>query len=99
MLRTCWVVDQPQTCLQVIFFPSHGPYRDPAVTRRVLDIYDFMNSKTLFTHVRYDTELAARLPVMVHVNYHSTKHERMKAIERRYVFGDKQALDKFPNGS
>ena len=30
---------------QVIFFPSHGPYKDPAVTRRVLDIYDFMNSK------------------------------------------------------
>ena len=31
----------------MIFFPSHGPYKDPAVTRRVLDIYDFMNSKVL----------------------------------------------------
>ena len=30
---------------QVIFFPSHNAYRDPAVTRRVLDYFDFMNSK------------------------------------------------------
>ena len=32
-------------CAQVIFFPSHNAYKDPAVTRRVLDFYDFMNSK------------------------------------------------------
>ncbi|KAK9797806.1 hypothetical protein WJX73_009375 [Symbiochloris irregularis] len=84
---------------EVIFFPSHGPYQDPAVTRRVLDIYDFMNSKVLFTRVRHDSALSSRLPAMVHVNYHPDKHARMLAIVERYVHGKQHALDGFPNGS
>ena len=84
---------------QVIFFPSHGPHRDPSVTRRVLDIYDFMNSKVLFTRVRKDRALSSRLPVMVHVNYHPDKHPRMLAIVQRYVHSNAHALDRFPDGS
>ena len=38
-------------CIQVIFFPSSNQYKDPAVTRRVMDIYRFMNSKVLFKQV------------------------------------------------
>lgn len=37
-------------CAQVIFFPSHNAYTDPAVTRRVLDYFDFMNSKAGAPH-------------------------------------------------
>ena len=33
---------------QVIFFPSRPGYRDPAVTRRIMDYMLFMNSKVLF---------------------------------------------------
>ena len=84
---------------QVIFFPSHGPYQDPSVTRRVLDIYDFMNSKVMFTTVRHDSSLSSRLPVMVHVNYHPDKHARMLALVQKYVHGKAHALDSFPNGS
>lgn len=84
---------------EVIFFPAHGPYQDPSVTRRVLDIYDFMNSKVLFVQVRHDRALKSRIPVMIHVNYHPDKHSRMLAIVQRYVNGNTRALDPFPNGS
>ena len=33
---------------QVIFFPSRPGYKDPAVTRRIMDYMLFMNSKVLF---------------------------------------------------
>lgn len=41
-----------QIDMQVIFFPSRNEYQDPAVTRRVMDMYKFMNSKVLFKKVR-----------------------------------------------
>ena len=54
-----------------MFFPSHGEYTNPQVSRRVMDIYQFLNSKTLFKFVRHDARrMAALKPVMVHVNYH-----------------------------
>ena len=37
--------------MQVIFFPSHNEYGDPAVTRRIMDYMAFMNSKVLFKNV------------------------------------------------
>ena len=40
---------------EVIFFPSHNGYVDPGVTRRVMDMYEFMNSKTLFKEARAKT--------------------------------------------
>ena len=39
------------------------------------------------------------MPVMIHVNYHPDKYERMVAIIKRYVDGDNRALDPFPGGS
>ena len=85
--------------LQVIFLPSHGEHKDPAVTRRVMDFMQFMNSKTLFTVVRKDSALVSQRPVTVHVNYHPDKHPRMLAVVRHYVDGDLHALDGFPDGS
>lgn len=85
--------------VQVIFFPSHGDYRDPSITRRVMDYMSFMNSKTLFTIVRKDQALHRHLPVTIHVNFHSDKHPRMLAVVQRYVHRDIQALDSFPDAS
>ncbi|KAK9817003.1 hypothetical protein WJX72_008113 [[Myrmecia] bisecta] len=84
---------------EVIFFPSRPGYNDVAVTRRIMDFMLFMNSKVLFTKVRKDRKFNAHRPVMIHVNYHPDKHARMKAIVRRFVAGDKHALDHFPDGS
>ena len=74
--------------------------QDPAVTRRVMDIYKFMNSKVLFKHLRHNGGLfASTKPVMVHVNYHPDKYNRMLAVWAKYVDGDEHALDPFPDGS
>lgn len=58
------------------------------------------------THSQSITKQAIPLPPclslpfgQVHVNYHPDKHERMKAVEARYVRGELQALDRFPDGS
>ena len=64
-----------------------------------MDYYDFMNSKTLFVKVRKDPVMRARLPVSVHVNYHPEKEQRLVALLKFYVDGDKKALDPFPDGS
>jgi len=65
-----------------------------------MDIHKFMNSKVLFKHLRHNAGLYSSIkPVMVHVNYHPDKFERMLAVEKRYIDGDKTALDKFPDGS
>ncbi|GAB4813747.1 hypothetical protein N2152v2_000793 [Parachlorella kessleri] len=68
---------------ECIFFPNRPGYKDPGVTRRVLDYLLFMNSKTLFKRVRHDPELASLRPVLIHVNSHPEKFERMKAVEKR----------------
>jgi hypothetical protein len=76
------------------------PSQDPGVTRRVMDLHKFMNSKTLFKHLRHNAPaFAASRPVMVHVNYHPNKFERMQAVEAHYVDKTPGALDKFPDGS
>uniref|UniRef100_A0A061SDG7 Glycosyltransferase n=1 Tax=Tetraselmis sp. GSL018 TaxID=582737 RepID=A0A061SDG7_9CHLO len=82
-----------------IFFLSHGDYKSPQVTVRVMDIYKFMNSKTLFKFVRHRPDMANSQPVMVHINYHPNKHERMKGVIKRFLDGDRHALDRFPGGS
>jgi len=74
--------------------------QDPAVTRRAMDIYKFMNSKVLFKHLRHDQpKMDLTKPVMIHVNYHPNKFERMKAIVEYYVDGNKDALTRFLDGS
>ncbi|PRW58051.1 glycosyltransferase CAZy family GT77 [Chlorella sorokiniana] len=85
---------------ECIFFPSRPGYKDPSVTRRVLDYMLFMNSKVLFKHLRHDKpRFDSHMPVSVHVNYHPDKFERMKAVVKRYVDKDLTALDRFPDGS
>jgi len=64
----------------------------------VLDIYNFVNSKTLFRTMVHEERFRKHMPVMVHVNYHPDKWSRMQAIWRRYIDGDLHALDSFPLG-
>ena len=79
---------------------SPCPLQDPSVTRRVMDYYKFMNSKILFKHLRHNAGMFASVkPVMVHVNYHPDKFERMKAVWAKYIEGDDRALQPFPDGS
>jgi fructose/tagatose bisphosphate aldolase len=82
-----------------IFFLSHGDKKSPQVTVRVMDRLKFMNSKSLFKIVRHMAQAQQPKPVMVHMNYHPDKVERMKAAIEYYWKGDKRALDPFPGGS
>ena len=85
---------------ECIFFPNSPTNSDPGVTRRVMDRFVYMNSKTLFRYVRHDSmQLETVKPAMIHVNYHPNKFERMLAIVDYYVKGDKEALMGFPDGS
>lgn len=85
---------------EVIFFPSRPGYSSPCPTRRIMDRHLFMNSKTLFVHLRKDKGALARVkPVMVHVNYHMDKFARLKAIARLYMRHEANALDSFPDAS
>lgn len=81
-----------------VFFLTHGEYKSPGISVRVMDIYTYMNSKTLFKRVRYDLVLPQKRPVMVHINYHPDKKARMKAVSEFYN-GDSGALVVFPDGS
>lgn len=51
------IVEKAFLALQVMFFPSHNEYVAPAVTRRVMDYYRFMNSKVLFKSVSLQSTL------------------------------------------
>ncbi|KAL8060463.1 hypothetical protein ABFX02_02G025900 [Erythranthe guttata] len=82
-----------------LFFPSHPGYEGLHASRRTMDYYMFMNSKTLFKTVRKDSNLRKLKPVIIHVNYHPDKLERMKGVVEYYVNGKKDALDSFPDGS
>ncbi|GFH25286.1 glycosyltransferase, partial [Haematococcus lacustris] len=83
-----------------IFFLSHGSYKSPQVSVRVMEIDKFMNSKRLFKDIRHRPKSSQPpKPVTVHVNYHPDKHERMKAIFKYYNEGDEHALEPFPGGS
>jgi hypothetical protein len=82
-----------------LFRPSRPGYDGLHVSKRVLDYLLFMNSKVLFTRIRGSWEMEKIKPVTIHVNYHPDKYERMLAVERYYVKGEKGALDGFPEGS
>ena len=84
---------------QEIFFLSHGEVKSPQVSVRVMEIEKFMNSKVLFKYVRWLPEDEQTRPVMVHMNYHPDKTDRMKAAIKYYLQGDKGALEPFPGGS
>lgn len=82
-----------------LFFPSHPGYEGLHASRRTMDIYLFMNSKVLFKTVRKDDQLKKLKPVVVHLNYHPNKLERMNAVIEFYVNGKQDALQHFPDGS
>ncbi|XVE49394.1 hypothetical protein DITRI_Ditri01bG0079800 [Diplodiscus trichospermus] len=82
-----------------LFFPSHPGYEGLHASRRTMDFYLFMNSKILFKTVRKDARLSKFKPVIIHVNYHPNKLERMKAVVEFYVNGNQDALKAFPDGS
>lgn len=85
---------------ECIFFPNSPKNTDPSVTRRAMDITKFLNSKFLFKYLRHDPgRMAAVKPVMLHVNYHPEKYERMVSAWEYYVDGNKTALDKWADGS
>lgn len=82
-----------------LFFPSHPGYDGLHAAKRTMDMYLFMNSKVLFKTVRKDAKLKKLKPVVVHLNYHPNKFDRMKAVVDFYVNGKQDALDSFPDGS
>ncbi|KAG7651760.1 putative nucleotide-diphospho-sugar transferase [Arabidopsis thaliana] len=82
-----------------LFYPSHPGYTGLHASKRVMDMYEFMNSKVLFKTVRKNQELKKLKPVIVHLNYHPDKLERMHAVVEFYVNGKQDALDSFPDGS
>ena len=82
-----------------LFYPSHPGYVGLHASKRTMDYYLFMNSKVLFTTVRKDATLMKIMPVIVHLNYHPDKVDRMKAVVEFYVNGKKDALKAFPDGS
>ncbi|KAL8542884.1 hypothetical protein ACS0TY_003679 [Phlomoides rotata] len=82
-----------------LFYPSHPGYEGLHASRRTMDFYMFMNSKVLFKTVRKDAQLRKLKPVIVHINYHPDKIERMKAVVEYYVNGKQDGLDSFPDGS
>jgi len=84
---------------EYVLKPSNPLYKSVQVTCRIMDLYLFMNSKTLFRTVRYEEKYANFKPVMVHVNYHPDKFQRLQSVWARYVEGDMHALDKYPVGS
>jgi len=76
---------------------NHVNTKQLAVTLRIMDLYQFSNSKTLFSLTRHNPALLARKPVCVHVNYHSTKRERFKAIYEYYNGLDNKTFLSMPN--
>ncbi|OMO73777.1 Reticulon [Corchorus capsularis] len=82
-----------------LFFPSHPGYEGLHASRRTMDFYLFMNSKVLFKTVRKNARLSKLKPVIIHINYHPNKLERMKAVVEFYVNGNQDALKGFPDGS
>ncbi|KAL6572682.1 Arabinosyltransferase rra2 [Orobanche minor] len=84
---------------EVMFYPSRPGYVGLHVSKRTMDMYQFMNSKVLFKTVRKDDGLMRMKPVVVHLNYHPDKVPRMKAVFEFYVNGRLDALEPFSDGS
>eukprot|EP00241_Pyramimonas_parkeae_P005825 CAMPEP_0114251440 /NCGR_PEP_ID=MMETSP0058-20121206/15273_1 /TAXON_ID=36894 /ORGANISM="Pyramimonas parkeae, CCMP726" /LENGTH=401 /DNA_ID=CAMNT_0001365245 /DNA_START=31 /DNA_END=1236 /DNA_ORIENTATION=+ len=85
-----------------VFFLTHGDVRKAQVSVRVMDYLQFANSKTFFRSERhhfFPGHTATMQPLMVHMNYHPDKHDRMLCIMARYFQGQLDACDKLPGGS
>uniref|UniRef100_A0A061R0L6 Nucleotide-diphospho-sugar transferase domain-containing protein n=2 Tax=Tetraselmis sp. GSL018 TaxID=582737 RepID=A0A061R0L6_9CHLO len=87
-----------------VWLPSHGGFRGSQVSVRVMDIFQFVNSKTFFRSSRPRfipgrKQNPSEHPVMVHMNYHPDKHRRMLCLIARYIDGRWDACDGLPGGS
>ncbi|KMZ57406.1 hypothetical protein ZOSMA_86G00410 [Zostera marina] len=83
---------------ELLFFPSSPTYSGIHISKRVMDIYHFMNTKLLFKYLRHHKLITKIKPVAVHVNYHPDKLPRMRAIVDFYIHRRPDALKPFPNG-
>ena len=86
---------------QEIFRLALGEKTSAAVSARVMSHLCFMNTKTLFKHMRREAALidpSRHRPVSVHVNYHPEKEARMVSIRQFYHEGQHGALDGWNGG-
>lgn len=61
-----------------IFLPSHGKYLSSEISVRIMDIYEYVNSKTLFRTMRYDRQYEKHMPVMVSVEQFIDGHSTVQ---------------------
>jgi hypothetical protein len=67
-----------------------------------MDYLLFANSKTFFRSERakfFPGVRATTRPLMIHMNYHPDKHNRMLCIMERYFDNRADACDTLPQGS
>ena len=55
--------------------------------------------QVFFKSWRHLDKTRRRQPVMVHINYHPNKEERMKGIMDYFATGREEAIMAFPGGS
>ncbi|CAI7792557.1 unnamed protein product [Closterium sp. NIES-53] len=79
-----------------MFYPSRPDYKGVFISRRVLDIHRFINSKVLFKDLKRDYGRLQSLvgsAVAVHVNYHVDKVTRLSAITSFFMDRERAAFD------
>ena len=77
-----------------LFLPTHDAHAGARAHVRVMSPLCFVNSKVLFRHIRFATELRDFAPVAIHVNYHADKENKMHLAVDRYLNKVQHALDK-----
>mmetsp|Transcript_41612 Transcript_41612/g.69529 ORF Transcript_41612/g.69529 Transcript_41612/m.69529 type:complete len:430 (+) Transcript_41612:191-1480(+) len=85
-----------------VLYASHGEVSRAQVSVRVMDYLLFANSKTFFRSERakfFPGVRATTKPLMIHMNYHPDKHNRMLCIMERYFDNRADACDTLPQGS
>ncbi|CAI5460513.1 unnamed protein product, partial [Closterium sp. Yama58-4] len=79
-----------------MFYPSRPDYKGVFISRRVLDIHRFINSKVLFGQLKRDYGRLQSLvgsAVAVHVNYHVDKLTRLSAITSFFMDRERAVFD------
>eukprot|EP01024_Parvocaulis_polyphysoides_P003655 TRINITY_DN109758_c0_g1_i1.p2 TRINITY_DN109758_c0_g1~~TRINITY_DN109758_c0_g1_i1.p2 ORF type:complete len:100 (+),score=11.89 TRINITY_DN109758_c0_g1_i1:200-499(+) len=77
-----------------VWAPSSEIKEGLQLSIRIMDYHKFSNSKTFWRTTLKDENYKDFVPVVVHVNYHPEKWERMRAIWQYYVDGDKDKIKK-----
>ncbi|CAI5982622.1 unnamed protein product [Closterium sp. NIES-64] len=85
-----------------MFYPSRPDYKGVFISRRVLDIHRFINSKVLFKELKRDYGRLQSLvgsAVAVHINYHVDKLMRFSAVTSFFMDRERAAFDSLPLAS